>query len=120
MPISFVGVLIAMLHLLLEGVHNPQPLPELQRVDRPIRIGAVLEHHLEYTGADTLQRLGDVGLLAFGRDRQRPQDPILRPFWKADERLAGRLDPRDRPRNPYFSCGVGVKYITRCYRYITT
>ena len=84
-----------MLRLLLEGVHNPQPLPELQRVDRPIRIGAVLEHHLEYTGADTMQRLGDVGLLAFGRDRQRPQDPILRPFWKADERLAGRLDPRE-------------------------
>ena len=49
-------------------------------------------------GADTLQRLGDIGLLAFGRDRQRPQDPILCPFWKAGERIAGRLDPRDRPR----------------------
>ena len=26
------------------------------------------------------------------------QDPILRHFWKADERLASRLNPRDRPR----------------------
>ena len=92
-----------LLRLLLEGVHNPQPLPDPQRVDRPIRIGAVMERHLEYAGADTLQRLGDIGLLAFGRDRQRPQNLILRSFGKADERLAGRFDPRDRPRISAFS-----------------
>ena len=32
-------------------MHNPKPLPELQRVDCPIRIGVVLERHLEYAGA---------------------------------------------------------------------
>ena len=92
-------------------MHNPQPLPELQRVDRPIRIGAVLEHHLEYTGADTLQRLRDVGLLAFGRDRQRPQDPILRPFGKLTNTLRAALI-HAICRVSLLFMGHGVKYVT--------
>ena len=38
----------------------------MQSVDCPIRIGAVLECHLKYAGAETetLHRLGDVGLTA--------------------------------------------------------
>ena len=52
-------------------------------VNRPIRIGAVLERHLEYAGAETLQRLGDVGLTAFGRYRQRPH-----PLYSGDPQSA--------------------------------
>ena len=68
-------------------MQNPNPLLELQSLDHPIRIAAVLDRHLKYAGVETLQGLGDVGLAAFGRDRQRPHDRVLRPSGKAIENL---------------------------------
>ena len=66
----------SLLRLLLEGVQHPNVIPDLQSVDRPIRIGSVLQGHLIHAGSETLHRLGEVVLAAFGRSRQHSQNLV--------------------------------------------
>ena len=56
--------------LLLEGVHHSNVGADLQRVDDPKGIAAVLEHDLHNATVEALQGLGVVRLAAFGCHRE--------------------------------------------------
>ena len=56
---------------------HPKPARHFRHIDHSPRIGPVSDGDLHDTRSNALQRLGDIRLAAFYRDRQRRVDPIL-------------------------------------------
>ncbi len=61
----------------------------------------MFQRDFEYASIYAFERLGDVGLAALGRDRQRAQDAGLRVYRERLELLAGSLDPGNRSRRSH-------------------
>src|SRR6185312_5814321 len=79
--------------LLLKRVDHPNVRIDVQRINDPIRIPSMPQSQLHHTRAETGERLGDIGHLAFRKDSQRPCHIDSRTLREGLKLLPGSLDP---------------------------
>ena len=95
---------------LLEGMHHPDILPDLHRVNDAVGVRPEPQGQLKDTAAEAFQRLGDLWMPAFGHKGQRPPDFDLRPVRKPLEIPSGGFQPRYRPGSYHNSI---LSYLTK-------
>ncbi len=78
---------------LLEGVEHPNFIRRLHGVNDAERITFERQRDLKYTGADGVQRLGNIGLRTLRRNRECGEADGLGPSGKAFEFMQRRLNP---------------------------
>src|ERR1035437_5565176 len=81
------------LRFLLEGVDHPNVVADLQRVDHPERVAAMLERQFHHAGAKTSQRLGNYRMTAVGNRRQGVKQIVARTLREVLKVLPCRFDP---------------------------
>jgi len=58
----------ALRRLLLEGVDDPEVVPDLQGINDTVRIAVERKRDFHHAGAEPLQRLSDIGFATFHGD----------------------------------------------------
>jgi hypothetical protein len=79
-------------------MYHPNLVAQLQRVDNPKRIPTKGKCDFKNCWTEPDQRLGNIGLPTFGRNRQSRQAKSLRRSWESLEIPPRSFDPRDRSR----------------------
>lgn len=85
------------LRFFLEGVQNPNLVADLHGVNHAVSVAAKPQRELEYAGAKPFERLGDIGMPAFGDDGKSAGEFKLRAGRKFLKVLPGGPDSRYRP-----------------------
>ena len=88
----------ALRRFLLEGMNNPNLIANLHSIDDTKGIAAERQCDFKDAGAETFERLGNVGLAALCRDGQSVEADGLSLDGELLKVLARCLDPRDGPR----------------------
>ena len=76
--------------LLLEGVDHPDVIIQLERVDQPVGVPALLDGQFPDARTEAVQRLGNFGRVSFGNLRQPSRGLLLGEQWEGLEVLQMR------------------------------